>query len=307
MDVAAFDVSKRELVFSHRGRGGKLANEDLAIGAFLKGLPLGSTVAMEATGRYHLPLANIAFNRGFRVVVANPRRVSAFTRSTRARGKCDRTDAAAIALYVESQKDSLRNYNPAPETALRVRALTRERQVIVDAKASLSQSLIASPEVARAASKGLDQAINALETELLKILSDIGEYRLLLGIPGVGPVVAAGMMGLLMSFDFATADSFVAYLGMDPRPNDSGSRAGKRYVSGQGDALVRRLAFLAGMAGKRTTAWKDYAQKQTDKGLSGTETALIVGRKIARAAWSIYKKKQPFSQQRISSRLDMKP
>ena len=233
--------------------------------------------------------------------------MSAFARSTRARGKCDRTDAASIALYVESQQETLKEYKPAPETATKIRELTRERQAITDAKASLSQSLISCPKAAKAAAKGLDEAIKTLDAQLTSILSGVPEYKLLLEIPGVGPIVAAGMLGLLMSFDFATADSFVAYLGMDPRPNDSGSMTGKRYVSGQGDSLVRRLAFLAGMAGKRTAAWKDYAQKQADKGLSGTEVALIVGRKIARAAWSIHKSKTPFDPQRISSRLDKKP
>lgn len=302
MDVAAFDVSKSELVYSHGALWGRLRNERSSICSYLAGLPTGSTVAMEATGRYHMPLAQLAYARGFRVIVANPRRVHSFIRSTCFRGKTDRTDAQALGLYVASQGEKLRSFVPAPEQASKVRDLTRERQALADAKASLSQSLSLSKEALATASKGLDEAIAILERELVALLESVPEYKLVLEIPGVGPVVAAGLLGLLMSYDFASADSFVAFLGMDPRSNDSGPREGKRYISGQGDALGRRLAFVAGMAGMRTPAWKPYAQMQRDKGLSGTETALIVGRKIARTAWSVYKRKTPFSPERISKR-----
>ena len=302
MDVAAFDVSKSELVYSHGALWGRFGNERSSICSYLESLPAGSTVAMEATGRYHLALAQLAYARGFRVVVANPRRVHSFIRSTSFRGKTDRTDAQALGLYVASQGEKLRSYAPACEQASKVRDLTRERQALADAKASLAQSLSLSKEALAAAGKGLDEAIALIERELVAVLGQVPEYKLMLDIPGVGPVVAAGLLGLLMSYDFVSADSFVAFLGMDPRANDSGPREGKRYISGQGDALGRRLAFLAGMAGMRTPAWKEYAQKQRDKGLSGTETALIVGRKIARTAWSIYKRKTPFLPERISNR-----
>jgi transposase len=257
---------------------------------------------MEASGRYHMPLANLAHEMGFRVVVANPRRVSAFVRSTRSRGKTDRTDARSLAQYVQSQSDALRDYSPAPDHASRVRDLVRERQALVDAKASLEQSLVHSPQVLEVACEGINQAIASLDKQLKACLSKIREYQLICEIPGVGPVVAASLVALLMSYDFVSADSFVAYLGMDPKPSDSGAHKGKRHVSGQGDATARRLAFMAGMTGMRTSAWKEYAQKQKGKGLSGTETALIVGRKIVRTAWSIYTHKQPFDPKRISQR-----
>jgi transposase len=306
MHVAAFDVSKLELEISHGSRGGKARNDAVGIVAVLDELPAGCTVAMEASGPYHLQLAHLAYARGFRVVVANPRRVNAFVRSTRYRGKTDRTDARAIALYVQSQITELRDFAPAPEKASLVRELTRQRQALTSAKASLLQSL-GRCEAATAACAGLDQGIELVERELAAELADVPEYKLLLGIPGVGPTVAAGLLGLLMSYDFASSDSFVAYLGMDPRPNDSGAKTGRRYISSEGDALARRLAYLAGMAALRTPAWKPYTERQRAKGLPGTAVALIVGRKIARAAWSIYKHKKPFSPERISSKVVNEP
>ena len=106
MHVSAFDVSKSELVYWSSCQTGKLSNQERPIRGFLSKLPKGSTVAMEASGRYHVPLANLAHEMGFRVVVANPRRVSAFVRSTRSRGKTDRTDARSLARYVQSESDA---------------------------------------------------------------------------------------------------------------------------------------------------------------------------------------------------------
>jgi transposase len=304
MRVAAFDVAKKSLEFSLDRRSGTLANEESSIVRFLERLPAGWVVAMEATGRYHRDLARLAYDRGFRVIVANPRRVHSYVGATCRRGKTDRTDAQAIALYVQSQGSELRDFVPPSPRAARIRELTRQRQTLVDVKASIAQSLGRTSPAAQAAARGLDDGVESLERELAAELGQVPEYKLLLSIPGVGPTVAAGFLGLLLTCDFATADSFVAYLGLDPRPNDSGAKTGRRYISGQGDATVRRLAYMAGMSAQRTPALKDYAQKQKDKGLPSTAVSLIVGRKIARTAWSVYKRKTPFVAERLSKPLD---
>src|SRR3569832_699463 len=166
MHVSAFDVSKSELVYWSSCQTGKLSNQERPIRGFLSKLPKGSTVALEASGRYHMPLANLAHEMGFRVVVANPRRVSAIVRSTRSRGKTDRTDARSLARYVQSQCVALRVYSPPPEHASKVRDLVRQRQALIDARASLEQSLIDSPQALAVACQGIKQAIATLDKQL---------------------------------------------------------------------------------------------------------------------------------------------
>jgi transposase len=304
MQVAAFDVSKKELVYSVLGKAGKLVNQEAEIESLLSRFPSETLVAMEATNCFHLPLANMAYAKGFRVVVANPRRVKAFAKATAARGKSDKVDARSIEQYIQAQHEVLQNYVPRSEFAQKIQDLSRERQSLVEALSSLRQSLDGTTEAARRALVGLEEAIKIIDAELRIDLEGQEEYHLLLTIPGMGPTTTAGLLALLMSFDFVSADSFVAFLGMDPRPDDSGERTGRRKISSNGHALGRRLAYMAGLSGMRTQTWKPYAQKQRDKGLSGKETAIIVGRKIVRTAWSLHKHKTSFSQQRVGESID---
>ena len=60
-------------------------------------------------------------------------------------------------------------------------------------------------------------------------------------IKGVGPVVGPALLNPLEHFVFASADSFVAYTGLDPCPDDSGQRSGRRRLSKHGPSELRRL------------------------------------------------------------------
>ena len=70
------DVAKQELVAACvEGHFGvrKLRNPRSPLTAFLKGLPAGSRIAVEATGGDHERLAELAHRRGFIVYVLNPK------------------------------------------------------------------------------------------------------------------------------------------------------------------------------------------------------------------------------------------
>jgi len=65
-----------------------------------------------------------------------------------------------------------------------------------------------------------------------------------------------------------SADAFVAFTGLDPRPDDSGQHRGKRRLSKRGPSELRRLLYLAAMAAKKTAAWKPLFEHYRTKGLS---------------------------------------
>ena len=73
-------------------------------------------------------------------------------------------------------------------------------------------------------------------------------HRRLMSIVGIGEVVAAQLVAVLSTLSFKRADSFVAYTGLDPRPEDSGQHRGKRRLSKHGPALLRCLLYDAGMS-----------------------------------------------------------
>src|SRR5436190_5132481 len=76
------------------------ANTDKAIVRWLKTLPAGCRIGMEATGRYHQRLAELAWRAGHVVYVFNPAKVADYLRSLRSRCKNDVVDARGIARYV---------------------------------------------------------------------------------------------------------------------------------------------------------------------------------------------------------------
>jgi transposase len=302
MRIAACDVSKDYLDLSVDGIVRRIGNDESAIDVFVLELGEAPLVAMESTGPYHEKLAKRASALGASVYVVNARRFCAYKRSEAVRGKTDRLDAQTLELYVREKKDRLHPYQAPKPSIERLRELVVRREAIVSGQTQILQSLQGAKNlghVRKDLKAALKDALDQLDKQIAEVLKTLETAQLLLQVPGIGPLNAAGLLSLLERYEFASADAFVAYLGLDPRANDSGKRTGKRYISCDGDASVRRLLYVGALAASKTKAWKNYYQKQRDKGLSTTESTLILARKLARAAWSIHKYKTPFNTERI--------
>ena len=57
------------------------------------------------------------------------------------------------------------------------------------------------------------------------------------------------------------------------------------------------------MAAAKTNTWKPLYEHHRAKGLSTTEALVILARRIARTAWSIYTHKTEFDPQRLTAGL----
>jgi transposase len=302
--VAAFDACKDYLDVSRLGRVVRLGNRPGPIEQILSELPVGTVVAVESTGNYHRSLADAAFERGFEVYVANPRRLFAYRKSEGVRGKTDRLDAQLLETYILEKKDRLHPYRPSGELSESLRELVGRRERLTKAKVQALSSLEGSEllkDQRAALEASLRSAIQAIDAQISALLEGSELAGMLLEVPGFGKVVVGGLLGLLERHEFASADAFVAYLGMDPRPSDSGSRRGRRYVTCEGEATVRGLLYNAALAGTRTKAWRPYYQRQKAKGLASTECLLILARKMARTAWSIHKHHARFLPERLDN------
>ena len=75
-------------------------------------------------------------------------------------------------------------------------------------------------------------------------------------ITGVGPVVGSALVNTLERVPVKSADAFVAFTGLDPRPDDSGQHRGKRRLSKRGPAELRRLLYLAALSAVKTKPWR---------------------------------------------------
>jgi transposase len=293
---ATLEIGRYELPASQQ-----ISNSAAAIAAWLASIAPGSIVAMEATGAYHQLLAHAAHAAGMVVLVLNPKVLKHYARAVGQRGKTDRIDAQLIARYALHERAKLIAWQPPAPGVDALSQLLVRRQALVRARQTLEQSLgaiailkteremlFASLQRMRA---HLDLLI-AKELALTPALTAL--HRRLMTIVGVGPVVSAQLVACLARLRFRNARAFIAYTGLDPRPNDSGEHRGTRYLSKHGNALLRCLLFNGAMAAVRTTLFKPmYVQLQA-RGLASTQAIVVVARKLARIAFAIYQSGQTF-------------
>ncbi len=297
------DVAKDNLVISDpQGKVRTIANSTDAVSKLLSSLDPGTTIAMEATGNYHKLLADTAFSQGFAVIVFNPRDVLHYAKSISPRAKTDRVDAKVIARYALARPDYL-PYTPTPETAKKLLNLGRVRASLVKKRTSIENELRECPEVSEHLQPVIDSlgaAVAKLDKELSAVAAKTGEHELMTGIPGVGDLVGAYTLGLLMSGVFTRSDSFVGYIGYDVRVRESGKKIGKSCISKRGDPEARRLLFLAARsAARRPGPFQELYERYQANGLSKTAATVAVARKIARTLWAIYTKKTPYRPERV--------
>jgi transposase len=116
----------------------------------------------------------------------------------------------------------------------------------------------------------------------------------------VGQQTAAALVNLFARVPFTSAESVVAYVGFDPRPNDSGTRTGRRHITKRGPSELRRLLYLVAQAAGRSRALKPVYQAIRDKGFSTTQALVILARRLLRVAFTIWKTGQRYETQRLS-------
>ena len=304
------DVAKAEIVVAC-SEGSfpvrRVANRRPAVIAFLKGLPAGSRIGVESTGSYHELFADAAYQLGFLVFLLNPKDTHHYAKAVGLRGKTDRVDAELIARMIAHEHTKLHAWIPPTPQQRELDRLIRRRATLVSLREAVDMSLHELDGFA-ADLKALKTRFNQLITRLdlrVKALVEANPERKqsftrLCTITGVGPVTGTALVNTLERVPLKNADAFVAFTGLDPRPDDSGQHRGKRRLSKRGPSELRRLLYMAAMSATKTKTWRTLYERYRANGLSSTETFVIIARRIARTAWSIYTRKTEFDPGRLT-------
>lgn len=277
---------------------------------WLKTLPPGSRVAMEATGRYHQTLADLAHAQGLTVFVLNPKDTHYYAKGLGRRGKTDRVDAELIARYVAKEHAELHPYTPpTPEQRQLSQLLSRRAKLVVlrGALRATGAELVVGQRELTAVLARLDRLIDTLDAHRDALIAACPErqeaHARVQTIVGVGPLVGAGLVQALQRIPFKSADAFVAYTGLDPRPHDSGQKVGRRRLSKRGPGELRRLLYNSAMSAAKTSTWKPFYDRYRAHGLPTTAALIVIARKIARTAWSLHQHKTTFNPNRLAAGL----
>jgi transposase len=307
------DVAKDEVVFacadaSFTVRGVK--NQQASLTAFLKGLPAGSRIGLESTGIYHELLANLAYKLGFVVYVLNPKDARNYAKAIGLRGKTDRVDSEMLARMISREHEKLNVWIPPTPEQREIGQLLKRRATLSSLRASLSQALMGVDGFGgdlKSMRKRFDQVLAHIDARVKELTDQDPKRKVhvqqMLTLDGIGKVVAPSIVNALERVPLKSADAFVAFTGLDPRPDESGRYRGKRRLSKRGPSELRRLLYLAAMAAKKTKRWKPIYEHYRAKGLSSTATLVIIARRLARIAWSMYTYNTPFDPTRIKNAL----
>jgi transposase len=288
----------------------KVPNQRAAVLAFLKGLPAGSRIGVESTGSYHELFAEVAHQLGFLVFLLNPKDTRHYAKAVGLRGKTDRVDAELIARMIAHEHTKLHAWIPPTPQQREIDRLIKRRAALISLREAVEMSL---HEL-----DGFDADLKSLRTRFNQLIARLDlrvkalveasperkqNFTRLCTINGVGPVVGTALVNTLERVPLKSADAFVAFTGLDPRPDDSGQHRGKRRLSKRGPAELRRLLYMAAMSAIKTKTWRPLYDHYRARGLSSTATLVILARRIARTAWSIYTHKTEFDPGRLTNPL----
>jgi transposase len=302
------DCSKDWVVLACEGRDEvvKVANRAGPLRQWLRGLPGPIALAVESTGRYHMVLANAAHRLGHRVYVLDPYRVRHYARSTAFRGKTDPIDARIIARFLAREQDNLHPYKPPTAQQRRIDSLLRRRARLVVIRKQLNTlagTLNGHKAALRATLDSLDRLIRDIERSVDALAhrdaQAAARCNRLRTIVGIGAMTSIALFNLFDRVTFETADKVVAFIGLDPRPNDSGDHRGKRRITKRGNPELRRLLHNAAMAAARTALWRPYYERSLKRGLATTEALCELARRLLRVAWALDRHQQDFNPERV--------
>lgn len=307
--IIGVDVASRHLDIACYASPGvqRLANTDGAIAPWLRTLGAGSVIALESTGRYHERLALAAHASGLVVYLLNPRDVRHYARAMGLRGKTDRLDAQVLARYAAHERSQLRAWTPPSAELHCLEELLRRRAVLVKHQAAIRQSLADSSALLAQAEPLMAQfaqLIDAIDGQIAQAAADLNldseDFERITSVPGIGLLSGSVLLGLFQRLAERGADAVIAFLGLDPRPMDSGQKTGLRRLSKRGPAEARRLLFNAAMSASRTSAWRAHYERERAKGLSRIAALNVLARKLVRVAFGLFKSHQYFNAEKIA-------
>jgi transposase len=272
-------------------------NTESGVKVWVDKLKPNSIVALEPTGGYSELVATAAYKAGHTVFMIQPAWIKSHRSSLGRRAKTDPTDAKLIYDYVESKKDKLFAWKPMDEDLANLKRLVRQRQGLAQDRSRMRQRLKAlqvHPTLIATVLDGVETVIKELEVQIKAALKTFPESKVLLSIKGIGPISAAYLLTVLKHIEFKNVDSFIAWIGIDPVPSDSGNRKAPRRISKRGDKHLRSALFVGAMAAIRSTTWSSRYERFIAKGLKPHQALVAIAKKLATVAYHLFKKQVVF-------------
>lgn len=259
-------------------------------------------IVVEATGGYERRIAT-ALQDHHVVAVVNPRCVRDFARSRGRLAKTDALDARILAEFGAANKP--RATRILSDVELRLRAAVTRRDQVADIRQIAKQHLEHTNDPgmlkrAKALLQKLEKEVRALDALVAKTVSEDDALKArakrLQTAPGVGPVIAAGLLVHMPELGTLTRSEAAALAGIAPMNCDSGVIRGQRHIRG-GRFRVRTLLFIAATVNQRcrTSPFKDRFHALIDRAKPPKVARIAVARKLLLTLNSMLKTNTDYS------------
>jgi transposase len=243
-------------------------------------------IVLEATGGFEAPIAAALAGAGLPLVIVNPRQVRDFAKALGILAKTDAIDAGVLALFGARVQPAPR---PLPDDAQQeLHALLLRRRQLLD--------MLQAEKLREARSQGrvrtnlrshiawLERHVKDTNGQLRELINASPLWRvkdrLLQSVPGVGPALAATLLGLVPELGRLDRRQIAALIGVAPRARDSGTLRGRRTCWG-GRASVRTVLYMAALvAARRNPILKPVYERLRAAGKPAKVALIAVARKL---------------------------
>lgn len=271
---------------------------------------------MEATGNYHLKLADYLYQAGVKVVAENPLKIKRFSQMSLQRTKTDKADAKLIHEYgrlILSSTEThfwqpdvteighLKQYDTVRNQLIKQHTALSNSEEALNALTSLNEevTLVLSGMVT-----AVDKAIKQLDKGMLKLVKEhhAETFELVTSVPGIGVKTATMMICLTDGFKKFSHDQvkqFISYIGMSPRTFESGTSVkGRAHISKVGNSRMRSMLYMCSWTAKtKNQQCAILYERLSGKGKPEKVIKVAIAHKLIRQIFGVIKRGEPFSKE----------
>ncbi|MBF0803903.1 MULTISPECIES: IS110 family transposase [unclassified Neisseria] len=257
----------------------------------------------EATGTYHEPPAEY-LNGHYKISVDNPRKIKGFANAVLQRSKTDKQDAKLIARYCKAMNPEA--WQRPTSAQKQLQELTRYIARIKKQRAAELTKYQTAPDYLKRHIKAtidyLSRYLQTLKKDLQSFYKANPDYdknrQRLKTITGIGENAAAVLLATVTA-KMKTARQLAAYLGLDPKQNQSGTSInGRPRISKTGKSQERAALYMPALVAYRMKAFPAFIGRLKAKKKPPKLIIVAIMRKLVTIAFHLLKNQTEYDKTR---------
>ena len=262
-------------------------------------------ISMEATGIYYEQAAEY-LSVLYTVYVINPLKIKEYAKSQFSHTKTDKADSKLIAEFANRHLDKLTSFRPSENPTLYklinlLQQLKEQQKETQNRLHTAKDIYIKSTHEAiiELLEEKIDQTSKRIEGMIKQKASLNIEYQNLQTIPAIGKETAVILLRHLTDKNFETANKFVAFAGLSPKIEQSGTSVKKNgRLSQYGHRQLKRALFMPALVAYRMNVFPQLVSNLESAKKPKMIIIVALMRKLAKIAFYIHKTKKPFDKAR---------